>query len=73
MCVQDDDNNNNKEKRKKKTFFFKKKIGLDGKLTDSDHLDTTVGEGGVDESGKETSETSGVSNANVRLHGGVWL
>ena len=70
MCVQNDDNNNNKKKEK---ILFLKKIGLDGKLTDSDHLDTTVGEGSVDESGKETSETSGVSNANVRLHGGVWL
>ena len=42
-------------------------------LTDSYHLDTTVGEGGVDERSEETSKTSGVANANVRLHRGIWL
>jgi len=37
------------------------------------HLDTTVGEGSVDECGEEASETSGVANANVRLHRGPRL
>lgn len=36
--------------------------------SNSDHLDTSVGEGGVDESGKETSEATSVAGTDVFLH-----
>lgn len=42
-------------------------LGLTG--SDSNHLDTTVGESGVDKSGEETKEATGVASADVLLHG----
>ncbi len=37
--------------------------------SDSHHLDTTVGEGGVNKSRPETKEATSTATSNVRLHG----